>query len=157
MRVVTPLVRPLIAPIFVHSGITALKSPELLLEEAEPFGSKLAETVPMLPKDAATRIRINGAAQVAGGVLVGLGKFRRMGALILIGTLVPSTLAAHAFWDEEDPTTRAAQRIQFEKNLAIAGALLMTLTDRRAKPRARKRDRPAKVRVSRQAPAKSSE
>ncbi|MCL2394848.1 MAG: DoxX family protein [Acidimicrobiaceae bacterium] len=127
MPLLSRFARMLMAPIFVNSGINTFKSPGLVAGRVEQFTTKLAETVPALPKDTHTQVRINAAAQVAGGVLLTLGRFQRLGALILIGSLIPTTWAGHAFWNEDDPTTRAAQRTQFEKNLAIIGALLLVL------------------------------
>jgi len=127
MPMLSRLARIMMAPIFVNSGINTFKSPGLVAPRVEAFTTKLAETVPALPKDTHTQVRINAAAQVAGGVLLALGRFPRVGAVILIGSLIPTTWAGHAFWNEDDPTTRAAQRTQFEKNLAIIGALLLVL------------------------------
>lgn len=153
MPLLSRLARPLIAPIFVNSGFVALRSPDPMAARVEPFCTKLAETVPVLPKDAPTQVRINGAVQVTGGLLLALGKWRRLAALILIGSLIPTTLGAHAFWNEDDPTTRAAERTQFQKNLAILGALLLVLVDPGRKSRARKGRAAPKIRVSTEAPA----
>lgn len=42
-------------------------------------------------------------------------------ALALAGTPAPTTLAGHPVWEIENPKKRAAQRIQFLKNLAMPG------------------------------------
>lgn len=47
-----------------------------------------------------------------------------LGALAVIIFLVPVTLMMHAFWKEEGDG-RAAQKIQFGKNVALIGASLM--------------------------------
>lgn len=151
MPLLSRFARSLISPIFVNSGILTLRSPGLQADRVEPFTTKLAERVPALPKDAPTLVRINGGAQTAGGVLLAIGKFQRLGALILIGSLIPTTLAAHAFWNEDDPTARAAERVQFEKNLAILGALLLVLINPGRKSKARK-GREAKIQVKAEAP-----
>jgi uncharacterized membrane protein YphA (DoxX/SURF4 family) len=43
--------------------------------------------------------------------------------------LVPTTLAAHRFWDLEEPAERSRQRTQFLKNTAIFGGLLVVALD----------------------------
>jgi putative oxidoreductase len=128
----------LIAPIFVDAGMTSLRNAERLVPRAEPITARVTDAVPALPKDTRSLIRINGAAQVASGVLLALGKFRRLAALILIGSLIPTTLAGHPFWNEEDPGEQYGQRVQFWKNLAISGGLLLVLFEPVRKSKAKK-------------------
>jgi len=40
---------------------------------------------------------------------------------------VPTTLAGHRFWEEEDEAARAQQTVQFLKNAAMMGGLLLIL------------------------------
>jgi putative oxidoreductase len=54
--------------------------------------------------------------------------------LALIGSLVPTTLAGHPFWKEEDPGQKMVQRINFQKNLAMIGGLLLAAVDLEGKP-----------------------
>jgi uncharacterized membrane protein YphA (DoxX/SURF4 family) len=69
-------------------------------------------------------VRLNGAAMVAGGFALVADVQPRAAALGLIGSMVPTTLAGHSFWKEEDPQARKANRIQFLKNLGLMGGLL---------------------------------
>ena len=66
---------------------------------------------------------------VAGGTLLALGIAPRLSALVLAGSLVPTTLAGHSYWTVEDPAARKIQRIQFHKNLAMIGGLLFAALD----------------------------
>jgi len=43
---------------------------------------------------------------------------------------VPTTLAGHRFWEATDEKERAMQRIQFMKNMAMLGGLLLVVTER---------------------------
>jgi hypothetical protein len=79
-------------------------------------------------------VRLNGAAQILGGLALASGKGRRVGAVLLAGSLVPTTLAGHSFWQEPDKPTRAAQRIQFLKNLGLMGGLLLAAVDTEGQP-----------------------
>lgn len=63
------------------------------------------------------------------GTLLALGWAPRLSALALAGSLIPTTLAGHAYWALEDPATRKIQRIQFHKNLAMIGGLLFAALD----------------------------
>jgi len=67
--------------------------------------------------------------QVVGGVLLSFGIFRRLAASALIGSLVPTTLAGHRFWEELDDTARQQQLTQFFKNLGLLGGLLLVALD----------------------------
>jgi putative oxidoreductase len=48
----------------------------------------------------------------------------RLSALALAGMLVPTTVAGHRFWEEEDERSRGMQRTQFFKNAAIFAGLM---------------------------------
>lgn len=69
-------------------------------------------------------VRANGAAMVAGGLGLASGVQRRLAALGLVASLVPTTLAGHPFWQREDPMQRKSDRIQVLKNIGLAGAAL---------------------------------
>jgi putative oxidoreductase len=60
-----------------------------------------------------------------GGLSVISGAWTRIGAMFLFVFLAAATYYFHDFWDIPDATTRALQSIQFMKNLAIGGGLLM--------------------------------
>lgn len=53
----------------------------------------------------------------------------RLAATGLVVSMVPTTLAGHAFWQAKDETARKMQTIQFLKSLAIIGDLLLLATD----------------------------
>jgi len=69
-------------------------------------------------------VRFNGAAMVAGGLGVATGVLWQAAAVGLVISLILTTLAGHAFWTESDAQVRKANRIQFLKNLGLAGGLL---------------------------------
>jgi putative oxidoreductase len=75
-------------------------------------------------------VRGNAALQVLGGALLALGKAQRLSGLALAGSLIPTTVAGHAFWEIEDPAARKLQRVQFHKNLAMIAGLLLAALDR---------------------------
>jgi hypothetical protein len=79
-------------------------------------------------------VRINGGIQTVAGTMLALGKFRRLSALALAGSLVPTTYAGHRFWEEMDEDRRAQQRIQFLKNAAMLGGLALAATDTGGRP-----------------------
>jgi len=99
------IARPLLASIFVVGGWDALWNPAGKAKKAEAVTGPLSDSVGVDQLNAETLVRINGAVQIAGGVLLAVGKYRRIAAFALIGSIVPTTYAGHRFWEESDPTT----------------------------------------------------
>ena len=104
--------RTMLASYFIASGVKALRDPDSLVPDAEPLTDRVVplikEYAPQqvagyVPEDAKTLVRVNGATQVVGGLALATGKGRRLGALLLAGSLVPSTIAKHPFWSRSDP------------------------------------------------------
>jgi uncharacterized membrane protein YphA (DoxX/SURF4 family) len=128
------IARPLLASIFVAGGVDAINNPGSKAKAAEAVTVPLTESVPALPRDTETLVRINGAVQVGAGLLLSVGRFRRLAALALIGSLVPTTYAGHRFWEEDDEMSRQAQRIHFLKNVGLVGGLLLAAVDTEGAP-----------------------
>ncbi|MGW1680487.1 DoxX family protein [Saccharopolyspora sp. NPDC002376] len=133
------LARPMLAAVFIYGGIGALrdapnhaKAAAPLLEKATgPIKDSLPEQIPTNPE---TLVRIDGAVKVGAGVMLALGKFPRLASLLLAGSIVPTTLAAHAYWEIDDPQERANQQAHFLKNVGLLGGLLLTAVDTGGKP-----------------------
>jgi uncharacterized membrane protein YphA (DoxX/SURF4 family) len=143
MSVVRVLARPLLSSIFIVQGAQQVRTPDLLVPSAQPVTDRLvpllkrvapAKVGDRIPDSTKTLVRLNGAAQVLGGVALATGNGRRLGAIVLAGSLVPTTLAGHAFWQETDVAARANQKIQFMKNLGLLGGLLLAAVDTEGKP-----------------------
>jgi len=124
MNAVHFVARPLLAGAFVAGGIDVLRNPQPRAELASPVIEKMQELVPVLPGEPVVLVRANAAAQLAAGVMLASGRFPRLAALVLAGSLVPTTIGGHRFWEIDDPAKRAMQRTQFLKNAAILGGLL---------------------------------
>ncbi len=133
MSVVRRIARPMLASVFVVSGLNALRHPGPMATRAEPLVSSLAEPLG-LPNDPELLVRANGATMLAGGSLLALGRIPRISALALAASLVPTTVAGHAFWDDTDPAARAQNRTQFLKNLGLLGGLLLAAVDTEGRP-----------------------
>ena len=133
MTVVRRIARPMLAAIFVTSGVDALRHPATRAEIAAPLVKKIAGRFE-LPDDPELLVRANGATMLAAGTMLGLGKVPRLAALALAAALVPTTYAAHAFWTIEDPAARAQQKHQFLKNVGLLGGVLLASVDTAGKP-----------------------
>ena len=106
----------LLGVMFMKLGFDAARAPGNRVELAANLG------VP----NPAMAVRGNGAAMVVGGAALTLNKLPRLAALGLAASLVPTTLAAHSFWEKEG-AERKQQEIQFYKNLGLLGGLVLAL------------------------------
>jgi len=132
---------------FLVGGVDAVRNPEGKVKKADPVAQAIASRVTVLPQETETLVRINGAVMVGAGALLAIGKWPRLAALALIGTILPTTYAEHRFWEETDEATKAQQRIHFIKNLGLLGGLILAAVDTEGAPslgwRARRRARRA--------------
>lgn len=138
MTISRRLARPMLASTFVAGGIDAALHPETKAPEADKVLSKLS-----LPAEHRDVIRINGVVQVVAALLLAWGRLPRLASLVLLASLVPTTLAGHRFWEEDDPRAQAGQRAHFLKNVGLGGGLLIAAMDTEGSPslgyRARRR------------------
>lgn len=119
---------------FITGGWDAVRNPGSKVKTAEPVALPIAEKVQFLPQDAEKLVQLNGAVMLTAGSLLAIGKFRRLAALALFGSILPTTYAGHRFWEEEDEATRAQQRIHFLKNLGLLGGLILAAFDTEGAP-----------------------
>lgn len=106
--------RLLLAAIFVPIGFEALREPGARAQAAAAIGLPQPELA----------VRANALAMTLAGAALALGIFPRWAAAALIGLLIPTTLAGHPFWMEEDSAKRKGQLAHFLKNLSMIGGLL---------------------------------
>ena len=123
----------MIAGMFIVGGLDALQHPDTKTAKAEKVAPPVARTLG-LPEDTTTLVRANGAVQVGAAALLAVGRFPRLASLILAGSLVPTTLAGHRFWEETDKQARTMQRTHFLKNVAMLGGLLLAAVDTEGRP-----------------------
>ncbi len=123
-----PAARVLTGSTYALLGFDAWQAPGGRVDLAAPVLAAVRKAVP-LPENDELVVRGNAAVQVAAGTMLALGLAPRLSALALAGSLIPTTVAGHAFWTIEDPAARKMQRIQFHKNLAMIGGLLFAALD----------------------------
>lgn len=148
------IARPLLASAFVASGVEALRAPRPVVDTAQPLVDAGRDALPadvarVVPADAATALRINGAVQIGGGLLLATGRVPRVASAVLATTLVPSTVYDGAFWTETDPVRRETRKVSLVKNLGLLGGVLLASADTEGKPslawRGRRRAHDAKL------------
>jgi uncharacterized membrane protein YphA (DoxX/SURF4 family) len=112
-------------------GYDAWREPGGRVAQASETLAALRNVLP-IPDDDEAVVRANGGAQAAAGALLALGIMPRLSATVLAGSMVPTSLAGHAFWKIDDPVMRKTQRVQFLKNLAMIGGLLAVAGTKRS-------------------------
>lgn len=127
--------RPLLAGIFIQSGIAALRDPKTHADMAAPVLDRVTAVAPVEdPPDNVTLVQIDAGVKIGAGVLLAIGKAPRLSSVMLAATLIPTTAAQHRFWETDDPNQRANQQLHFTKNVALLGGLMLASADTEGKP-----------------------
>ncbi len=140
MTVSRLIARPMLASIFVVGGVNALRNAPALAAKAAPVTDKVVPAVrraaPSLPlsDDPATLVRINAVAQLVAAGALATGRAPRLSAAVLAGTMIPTTIAGHRFWEVDDKQARTQQQLHFFKNISLVGGLLIAAGDTDGKP-----------------------
>ena len=119
MSPTSSVARPLLASMFVVGGLDALRKPAGRVEAVRAAGLSSPEQL----------VRANAATQLVGGLALATGRFPRLAALVLAGSLVPTTYVGHPFWAAPDAAAKQQQQIHFLKNLGVLGGLLLAASD----------------------------
>ncbi len=133
------IARPLLAAPFVYGGVSTLRKPQDRVPGARPVVEKITDVADrqlpvQLPHDVEQWVKADAAVKVVAGTLFSLGRLPRLTALVLAGSVVPTTLAGHRFWEHTDPTERFGQISNFLKNSGLLGGLLLAAVDTEGKP-----------------------
>lgn len=138
MTVTRRIARPLLASMFVVGGVNAFRNADALAPAAQKVTDrvvpKVREKGAPVPTDAATLVRINAAVHLVAAAGLVTNRAPRASAAVLAASLVPTTIAAHAFWDETDAATKGNQQVHFFKNVSMLGGLLLAAVDTDGKP-----------------------
>lgn len=121
----------MLASMFIVGGLNSLRNAKAMAPAVQPLSDqvdKLAPSTPV-PTDPVTLVRVNGVIHVVAGAMLAAGRMPRLASLALAGTLVPTTLVGHRFWDEQDPGMKQNQQVHFFKNVSMFGGLLMATLD----------------------------
>ena len=102
---------------FIQNGYNHLKNAGSLTGYAQSKG------VPM-PK---ASVILSGLMLLLGGLGILLGLYVYESILLLVVFLLGTLWKMHRYWEATDPMMRMGEQINFYKNLALIGALLMLL------------------------------
>jgi uncharacterized membrane protein YphA (DoxX/SURF4 family) len=70
-------------------------------------------------------VPLTGIAIAVAGVMIVIGLWVDLAALIIFGFLVTTAYFMHAFWKSADPQEKMMEQTQFSKDLALAGGALI--------------------------------
>lgn len=129
MSLFRSVARTFIASAFVVAGTTAVRHPGPLAARAQPVVDVLTRATRRPPLNATALVRGTAYTQLAAAALFASGRLPRLSAAVLATTMPGATAIAHPFWNETDPLAKRRERIQFAKNLAITGGLLLSMRD----------------------------
>jgi putative oxidoreductase len=116
MDVIFLIGRILFATLFVMSGYAIhLRGRAQGVQYARMYNAPAPELL----------VPLTGVMIVVGGIMIALGLWGDVGALLIVAFLVGITPIMHAFWKEEDPMQRGNQMAHFQKNVSLAGAALI--------------------------------
>lgn len=115
MDVLVLIGRILFSALFLTSGYAHLARRQMMVGYAVGKGVPLARLV----------VPATGVQIIAGALMILLGIWQDLGALLLVIFLVPTAVLMHPFWKEDDAQMRAVEQSQFMKDTALAGAALV--------------------------------
>lgn len=157
MTVIRLVARPMLASVFFVGAASALKNAPSLAAKASrvtdkvvPLAQRVAPSVPV-PTDPVTIVRINAGVQIAAAAALATGRAPRLSSAVLAASLLPTTVAGHPFWREQDPAAKNLQRLNFFKGISLVGGLLIAGVDTEGQPGVAWRARRAAKDVRREA------
>ncbi len=115
MAVLFLIGRILFGGYFFRNGINHLRNYEMMA------GYAASRSVPS-PKAAVIG---SGVLLLIGGVSIALGIFPVIGQICLLAFLIPVSFKMHSYWIDTDPQMKTGNHINFWKNMALFGAVLM--------------------------------
>lgn len=114
MDVLVLIGRIFFALLFLGAGIGHITQRDMMTGYAASKGVPAAGL--MVP--------LSGVVIILAGLMVAVGVWPDLGALLLVAFLVPTAVLMHAFWRETEPASKANEQTQFLKDLSLAGAAL---------------------------------
>jgi putative oxidoreductase len=76
---------------------------------------------------ASLMIVVSGILLFLGGLSMLLGVKPFIGGILLLIFLIPVTFTMHSYWADKDPQMKMGNQVNFFKNLALMGAVLMIM------------------------------
>jgi DoxX. len=107
--------RIILAGYFLFSGINHFMRLGMMAGYAKMKGVPLPSVA----------VALTGLILTLGGLSILLGVYPLVGIILLVVFLIPVSFMMHDFWKVQDPQMKMGEMINFMKNMALLGALLM--------------------------------
>ncbi|MET9463869.1 DoxX family membrane protein [Streptomyces sp. NPDC006544] len=117
MDVLVLVGRILFAVLFLGSALNHLTQTKAMTGYVESRGVPSAA--------AAGAVAGSGLLLLAGGLMVAVGLWADLGALLLAAFLFPTAVIMHAYWKEGDGQARQMEMVHFLKDISLGGAALV--------------------------------
>ncbi len=114
MDVVFLIARILFAALFLLSAMGHLTQTDAMAGYAASRGIPSAKLATLA----------SGVLILLGGLSVLLGVYGDLGSLFIVAFLVATAFLMHGFWKETDAMNKQMEMVQFNKDVALAGAAL---------------------------------
>ena len=115
MKYIPLIGRILFSLIFISSGLTHV----FQLNQMSQYTASMGVPLPTVAT------LVTGIMILSGGLSILLGYKVKIGAILLVVFLIPTSFIAHAFWSIEDSMQSQMQMSMFMKNIAMTGGALM--------------------------------
>ena len=102
---------------FIYGGFNHFKMLDMMSGYAKSKGAPM-------PK---LSVAFSGVLLIVGGLSVLFDILPGFGLIALVLFLVPVTFIMHAFWKIQDPMAKMHEMVNFMKNIALLGAILILL------------------------------
>ncbi|MGH3757295.1 DoxX family protein [Actinophytocola sp.] len=117
MDIVALIGRILFVALFLGSGFGHLTQAQAMAGYATSKGVPQAKLA----------VQASGVLIIVGGLMVLLGLWLDLGALLLVVFLVSTAVLMHPFWKETDAQAKQMEMVQFLKDMGLAGAALLIM------------------------------
>jgi uncharacterized membrane protein YphA (DoxX/SURF4 family) len=102
---------------FIYGGFNHFKMLDMMSGYAQSKGAPM-------PKFS---VAFSGLLLLIGGLSVLFNIYPGVGLVALLLFLIPVTVIMHAFWKVQDPMAKMGEMVNFMKNFALLGAVLILL------------------------------
>ena len=132
MTIAEALARPLLAGVFVYSGIDTLRNPSAKVPVATPILDPLSKATGLTAERIVT---VNAGVQVAAGIAArGRACSRGPPPPCWRRRWCPRRSPAHRFWEQDGREARTQHLVQVLKNVAMLGGLVLAATSHGGRP-----------------------
>lgn len=117
MQILFLMGRILLGGYFVYSGYNHFKNLDGMTGYAKMKGVPIARA----------SVVVTGLMMALGGMTIIINRYAIIGMCLIILFLIPTTVMMHKFWKEADVNAKVGERINFTKNLALIGAIIIII------------------------------